>query len=117
MLQTRVSEDHSCLAIIQEQKWQIRKEENLQSVKRQTDSLRACSKKEQCFLLSSISPLQSLLQGFLSKLEIRRVRKNSSHFCAWCAPGGEGAMSLTGSGSLKHFEPVHQSPSQACGCV
>lgn len=94
MLQTLVSEDHGCLAIIQEQKWEIQKGENLRPVKRQTGSLRACSKQEQCFLLSSISPLQSLLQGSLSELEIRRVRKNSSHFCAWCAPGGEGAMSL-----------------------
>lgn len=45
-----------------------------------------------------------------------RAGKNS-HFCAWCVPGGEGAMPPMGSGSVilwfcdspKHFEPVHQS--------
>lgn len=39
-----------------------------------------------------------------------------SLLCMVCPRRGRSNV-LAGSGSLKHFEPVHQSPSQACGCV
>lgn len=58
-----------------------KKPKKLWSVKGQTDSLRASSKKVLCFLLSSsVVPLQPLLKGFLGELEMRREQEKTLTF-------------------------------------
>lgn len=117
MLQTPVSEHRGCLATIQELKWQIWKGKKPQKtmICQGTDWFFESLFEESAVL----SPLFLCSSSAITFKGVFRWAGNqerageNSHFCAWCVPGGEGAMPPMGSVilwfSLSLFTRAHPS--------